>query len=157
MRRKDKEMGDKAEVEEMLMGAEVGRLATCVNDEPYVVPLSFVYRDGRIIVHGAAEGRRMENIARNPRVCFEVDEAELMPSDDPCKYNYRYRSVVASGRAMVIEDPGARLEALRLLVEKYAPGKGGMLTPERLRGSRLALVEIEVYEMVGKRSPTLPF
>jgi nitroimidazol reductase NimA-like FMN-containing flavoprotein (pyridoxamine 5'-phosphate oxidase superfamily) len=156
LRRKDKEMGDRVEVERLLTGAEVGRLATCVDDEPYVVPLSFVYRDGRIIVHGAAGGRKMENISRNPRVCFEVDEAELMPSDDPCKYNYRYRSVVASGRARVLEEPGARLEALRLLVEKYAPGKGGMLTTERLRGSRLAVVEIEVDEMAGKRSPTLP-
>ena len=96
MRRKDKEMGERAEVERMLRGAEVGRLATCVDDEPYVVPLSFVYRDGRIIFHGAAEGRKMENISRNPRVCFEVDEAELIPSDDPCKYNYRYRCVVTA-------------------------------------------------------------
>jgi nitroimidazol reductase NimA-like FMN-containing flavoprotein (pyridoxamine 5'-phosphate oxidase superfamily) len=156
LRRKDKEIGDRSEVEKLLMRAKVGRLATCVNDEPYVIPLSFVYRDGRIIVHGATEGRKMENIFRNPKICFEVDEAELMPSDDPCKYNYRYMSVVASGRARVLEEPEMRLEALRLLVEKYAPGKGGMLTNERLRGSKLAVVEIEVDEMVGKRNPTPP-
>lgn len=154
LRRADKEIRDRTEVEAVLREAAVGRLGTCSDGRPYVVPLSFVYRDGKIYFHGAAEGKKMADIALNPRVCFEVDEAELMPAEDPCSFNFRFRSVIADGTARVIEDPAERLAALRLLVEKYAPGKGGTLTEERVRGSAsLAVVEIVIEEMVGKKSP----
>ena len=73
LRRKDKEIKDRAEIEEVLREAQVGRLGTSVDGQPYVVPLSFAYHDGNIIFHGAREGKKMEDIARNPRVCFEVD------------------------------------------------------------------------------------
>ncbi|RLI09007.1 pyridoxamine 5'-phosphate oxidase family protein [Candidatus Bathyarchaeota archaeon] len=154
LRRADKEIRDPREVEAVLREAEVGRLGTCANGEPYVVPLSFVYHEGRILFHGARQGKKMENIARNPRVCFEVDLGEVMPAEDPCSFNYRYRSVIAVGTARIIDDPRKRVEALRLLVEKYAPGKGAQLTEERVRSFKnLAVVEIIIDEMVGKRSP----
>lgn len=153
-RRAEKEIGDKAEVEEALREAAVGRLGTCSGGRPYVVPLSFVYHEGKIYFHGAANGKKMTDIALNLRVCFEVDESELMPAEDPCSFNFRYRSVIANGTARVIEDPAERLAALRLLVEKYAPGRGGTLTEERVRDSAgLAVVEIAIEEMVGKKSP----
>ena len=154
LRRAEKEIRDRGEVEAVLTEAEVGRLGTCADGEPYVVPLSFTYSDGRIVFHGAREGKKMKNIAGNPRVCFEVDVAEAMPSEDPCGYSFRYRSVIANGEAEVIEDHERRVEALRLLVEKYAPGKGEALTEERVgRFKNLAVVEITIDEMVGKRSP----
>ena len=155
LRRADKEIRGRAEVEAVLREATVGRLGTCSEGRPYVVPLSFVYHEGKIYFHGAAEGKKMADIARNPRVCFEVDESELMPAEDPCSFNFRYRSVIADGTARVVKDPAERLAALRLLVEKYAPGKGGTLTEERIRSSAsLAVVEITIEEMVGKKSPT---
>jgi len=154
LRRAEKEIGERAEVEAVLRECEVGRLGTCVGGVPYVVPLSFVYDGGRIFFHGSAEGRKMREIAENPRVCFEVDIAEMMPADDPCKFNYRYRSVIASGRARVVKEQSRKAEALRLLVEKYAPGKGKGLTEEKIRGfGNLAVVEITIEDMVGKRSP----
>ncbi len=154
LRRADKEIGDIAEVEEVLRKAIVGRLGTCSGCRPYIVPLSFVYHEGKIYFHGSAEGKKMADIARNPRVCFEVDESELMPAEDPCSFNFRYRSVIVDGKTRVIEDPIERLAALRLLVEKYALGKGGMLTEERIkRSASLAVVEIMIEEMVGKKSP----
>jgi len=154
LRRADKEIRDRAEVDAVLREAMVGRLGTCSDGRPYVVPLSFAYHEGKIYFHGAVEGKKMADISRNPRVCFEVDESELVPAEDPCNFNFRYRSVIADGKARVIEDPAERLAALRLLVEKYAPGKGGTLTEERVRGSAsLAVVEIKIEEMAGKKSP----
>jgi nitroimidazol reductase NimA-like FMN-containing flavoprotein (pyridoxamine 5'-phosphate oxidase superfamily) len=154
LRRADKEIRDRAEIEAVLGEAEVGRLGTCVDGTPYVVPLSFVYHDGSIYFHGAGDGKKMGEITRNPRVCFEVDTAELVPAEDPCDFNFRYMSVIADGTAKVIEDPVEKLAALKLLVEKYAPGKGEMLTKERVKGSKnLAVVEIAIEEMTGKKSP----
>jgi len=154
LRRKEKEIKDKGEIEEVLRDAQIGRLGTSVDGQPYVVPLSFAYHDGKIIFHGAREGKKMEDIARNPRVCFEVDNGEAIPSDDPCGFSFRYRSVIANGTAKIIEDPKTSLEALRILVDKYSPGKGEKLTLERIeRSKNMVVVEIAVDEMVGKKSP----
>jgi hypothetical protein len=154
LRRADKEIKDPKEVEAVLREAEVGRLGTCVDGRPYVVPLSFAYCDGRILFHGAAEGKKMREIARNPRVCFEVDVAELLPAENPCNFNFRYRSVIANGTARVIEDEVERFEGLRLIVEKYAPGMGDKITWATVdRFKNMAVVEIKIDEMVGKKSP----
>jgi len=154
LRRPEKEIKDKGEVEKVLVEAEVGRLGTSADGRPYVVPLSFAYHDGKIVIHGAKIGKKMENIARNPRVCFEVDTSEIIPSDNPCGFTYKYRSVIADGTARVIEDPAEKAASLRLLVEKYAPGKGSQMTEERVAAfDNLAVVEITVEEMVGKKSP----
>ena len=154
LRRKDKEIEDKSEVEAVLREATVGRLGTSRDDIPYVVPVSYVYDDGRIIIHGAKQGKKMEDIAANPRVCFEVDVSEIIASDDPCTYSYRYKSVIVNGTARILEDPTEKLEGLQLLTEKYAPGKGPRLTGEHLKKNwNLSIIEINIHEMVGKQSP----
>ena len=154
LRRKDKEIQDKSEIEAVLREATVGRLGTSRNDTPYVVPVSFVYDKGKIIIHGAKQGKKMEDIAANPRVCFEVDTSEIIASDDPCNYSYRYKSVIANGTAKILEDPNEKLEGLRRLTEKYAPRKSHELTEEHLtKNWNLNIVEITVHNMIGKKSP----
>jgi nitroimidazol reductase NimA-like FMN-containing flavoprotein (pyridoxamine 5'-phosphate oxidase superfamily) len=155
LRRPEKEIKDKAEVERILREAEVGRLGTCTDGQPYVVPVSFAYHDGKIVIHGAKIGKKMENIARNPRVCFEVDTSEIIPSDNPCGFTYRYRSVIADGTARVVKAPAEKAASLRLLVEKYAPGKETQMSEDRVAAfDNLAVVEVTVEEMVGKKSPS---
>jgi nitroimidazol reductase NimA-like FMN-containing flavoprotein (pyridoxamine 5'-phosphate oxidase superfamily) len=155
LRRKDKEIKDKAEIEAVLREAKVGRLGTSRDNTPYVVPVSYVYEDDKIIIHGAKQGKKMEDIQANPRVCFEVDTSEIISSEDPCNYSYRYRSGIANGTARMLEDPPDKLQGLRLLTEKYAPGKGSKLTEEHMNMYfNLNVVEITVHDMVGKKSPT---
>jgi len=137
--------------DQLLKEAQVGRLATCSDDQPYIVPISFVYGDGKIIFHGARTGKKMENIAANNQVSFEVDESEFIPGDDPCKLHWKFRSVVASGKAKVLEDPDEIVPALQLLVEKYSPGLGSLITQKRVDSyANLALVEITVEEMTER-------
>ncbi len=141
--------------EALLREARIGRLGTCREGEPYVIPISFVYDDGRIFFHGSKEGKKMEFIAANPRVCLEADEAEFVDGEDPCKLHWNYRSVVAIGRARVLEETGEVLAGLRLLVDKYSPGKGDLLTRDRVEGyADLAVVKIEVEEITEKRDPS---
>lgn len=154
LRRPDKEIKEKAEIVQVLLEAGVGRLGTCYKSQPYVVPVSFVYHNEKIIFHGAKIGKKMENIAKNPRVCFEVDTSEIIPSENPCNFTYRYKSVVAQGTARVLEEPIEKTDALKLLIEKYAPYKGDQLTEKRMEAfDNLAIVIITIEEMVGKKNP----
>jgi nitroimidazol reductase NimA-like FMN-containing flavoprotein (pyridoxamine 5'-phosphate oxidase superfamily) len=153
LRRKDKEIKDRETIEGILKEALVGRIGTCVDSQPYVVPLSYVYHDGKIIFHGARAGKKMDNIARNPRVCFEVDIYEILPTEDPCEYSFKYRSVIANGVARLIDDPKEKIRALKILVEKYAPGKESRLPTDRTSFNNLAVVEVTLDDFVGKKSP----
>jgi nitroimidazol reductase NimA-like FMN-containing flavoprotein (pyridoxamine 5'-phosphate oxidase superfamily) len=133
---------------DLLRRSQVGRLATSLGDRPYVVPLHFVYDDGRIYFHCARKGKKMEYIMGNPNVCFEVDELlGLRPGKGPCDWGTRYRSAIAYGRARVLLEESEKVEALNKLLEKYA-GRGCKIheAPEDV-----AVVEIEIEGITGKR------
>lgn len=155
MQRPEKEIRDRGEMESILREAEIGRLGTCSDGEPYVVPLNFAYHDGKIVFHCARRGKKLENIAKNPRVCFEADSGEVIPAEKPCGFTSRYRSVITYGEARVYTDPKKMVEVLKLLVDKYAPrGMSTQIAEETISKYRnLAVVEIKVDEMTGKKSP----
>jgi nitroimidazol reductase NimA-like FMN-containing flavoprotein (pyridoxamine 5'-phosphate oxidase superfamily) len=151
MRKQKNLVSDQAEKEAILQKALVLRVAMCCEGQPYVVPVSFGYSDGRLYFHTGPKGMKMDFLAANERVCFEVDtEMELLPANDPCEWSVRYKSVVGFGRARKVEDQDERLKALRLIMEHYAgPGEYDFPAPNL---ARTAVVCIEIQEMTGRRS-----
>jgi nitroimidazol reductase NimA-like FMN-containing flavoprotein (pyridoxamine 5'-phosphate oxidase superfamily) len=154
MRRQEKEVKEKAIIEEFLHDQEIGRLATSLNGKPYVIPINYVYTNGKIIFHSNIEGKKMETIALNPWVCFEVDSYEKREADKLCNYSYNYVSVVLNGYAKIIDDKEMKLAYFKRFVDKYAIGKGKLLNAEDLLNfNKLTLVEINIDSMTGKKSP----
>ena len=154
LRRAEKEIRNVSEIEDFLSKVEVGRLGTCVDNQPYVVPLNFVYSEKKIYFHCANIGKKMENISKNPIVCFEVDESEIISSENPCNYSYKYKSIIAIGTIKFVDEPNEKLRVFRLLVNKYARGKESLLDLESIaKYQNLAIVEISINTMTGKKSP----
>jgi nitroimidazol reductase NimA-like FMN-containing flavoprotein (pyridoxamine 5'-phosphate oxidase superfamily) len=158
VRRKEKEIAGRARLEKLLARARVCRLAMAAEGpqgpEPYVVPVFFACRDGRLYVHCAKEGRKLEVLARNPRVCVEVDELRsILPAEKPCAFSGVFRSVIASGTAAPVSDPKAKREALDLLMAKYAgrlPGPGFEFSDATLEHT--VVLEITLSAITGKQS-----
>lgn len=150
MRRKEKRMGVD-ETKRLLGKAEVGRLAMSLNDEPYVVPVIFVYFNEKIFFHCARAGKKIDYISTNTKVCFEVDEfLDVKTGDNPCDYALTYRSVIAYGTAEFVEDVGEREEALTRLVKKYGGPVGAPFDKKTLE--RTLIVAINVDLLTGKKS-----
>ena len=61
------------EIESVLHRHHVGRLACLVAGEPYLVPITYTYRDGVIYGH-TMPGQKLDAMRAEPRVAFEVDE-----------------------------------------------------------------------------------
>jgi nitroimidazol reductase NimA-like FMN-containing flavoprotein (pyridoxamine 5'-phosphate oxidase superfamily) len=157
MRRRDKEITERVVMEEVLRENQVGRLGTAVDGQPYVVPMNYAYVKGRILMHTHRDGKKVRDILVNPRVCFEVDSGEILEGDDPCGYSWEYRSVIVQGDARIVDDLAGKLEALRIIIDKYAFGKGQRLTREAMdRFKDLVVIEVTVTEMTGKMSPAEP-
>jgi nitroimidazol reductase NimA-like FMN-containing flavoprotein (pyridoxamine 5'-phosphate oxidase superfamily) len=154
MRRKEKEITQKVVKEEILRQTDVGRLGLVIDGSPYVVPMNFCYTGDKIYLHSHKDGKKMQELRKNPSVCFEVDEGEIITGENPCDYSWEYTSVIAYGKASIVEDEAERLKALKLISDKYSPGKGKMITEELMgKFKHLWIVRIDVDEMTGKKSP----
>lgn len=151
MRRKDKEIRTREEIVEIIERAAVCRLGLCSENVPYVVPLNFGYSGGCLYLHSAREGRKMDMIRANPRVCFEIDiDAELIPSDQPCDWGMKYASVIGFGTASVLEDPEEKKRGLNAILAHYG-SRPLQPYPESVL-EHTAVIRVRVEEMTGKRS-----
>jgi hypothetical protein len=116
MRRKDRELS-RPEAEEVLSQGLYGVLSMPTGDDyAYGVPLSYVYRDDKIYLHCAPEGKKLTLMRGNNKVSFcVVLDAEPIPD----KFSMKYRSAMAFGKAVEVADLEEKLRALIDLVIKY--------------------------------------
>jgi nitroimidazol reductase NimA-like FMN-containing flavoprotein (pyridoxamine 5'-phosphate oxidase superfamily) len=162
MRRREKEVRDREVLAELLRSAPVCRIglapAMIVQDRrpptgpsgyPYVVPLHFVHKRGRIYIHSAAVGRKIAMLAENSRVCVEIDEfLGLKTADKACDYGTRFRSLIAFGRARIVAEPEKKLRALELLMKKYS-GRSFKFAEREI--GKVTIIEIRIEEITGKQ------
>ncbi len=153
MRKLNKKITDPAVIYELLGTCHVGRLGTVGQDGwPVVKPLNFACTEGRIYFHCAREGEKLDDIRRDPRVCFEVDLpiAYVKGSpENPCRAEYLDRCVMVRGRAAIVESRAERLLALDALMAKYQPGGGyGAYLEEKL--DLTCIVRIDIEHLSGK-------
>jgi uncharacterized protein len=96
---------------EFLASASLGRLGCSLDNQPYVVPLYFVYEPDNIYVFSTF-GQKTEWMRANPKVCLEVDEITNQSE---------WRSVIASGRYQELPEPRytAEREHARSLLERH--------------------------------------
>lgn len=151
MRRREKEITERAELYRILAAARVCRLAMCDGDRPYLVPLSFALDGDDLVLHSARDGRKLEVLRRNPAVCVEVEESVVVrPAAVPCDFSMGYRSVIGFGEVEFVEDPAERLRLLSLFGPRYGAPPG---PPPAHEVARTRVLRVRVRELTGKRSP----
>ncbi len=150
MRRREREIRDQAGIQEILEKGLVCRLGLYDGQYPYVVPMNYGYRDGRLYFHCAAEGRKIDILKKNDRVCIEVDiDSRIVRGDTPCRWAAKYRSVIGFGRARIIDDDKAKKAGLDVIMAHYE-GSGGDYDEKSLQ--RTSLIEVVLDSITGKQS-----
>ncbi len=130
-----------AECEDLLASSRFGRVGLSAGDEPYVVPMSYVYAEGKILLHSGPRGKKLEMARENPRVSFEVDHAE----------GGRWKSVIASGRVRLSADAEAKEKLFDIFTREEMAGHGGKtFRREDMEKMPMVIWEIEVEEMTGR-------
>jgi nitroimidazol reductase NimA-like FMN-containing flavoprotein (pyridoxamine 5'-phosphate oxidase superfamily) len=150
MRRKEKEVLDTDLIEFVLQEAEVCRVAFSDNNQPYLVPLSFGYEPGFLYFHSALEGRKLDMLAHNSRVCFEVEYGcKLVRTETPCNFTVHFACVIGFGTATLIKDPDKKSHGLDMIVRHY-----GAVPPDYSADAlrKLTVVQIKIDEMTCKKS-----
>lgn len=121
MRRSDREVTDRARINEIIRSCSCCRLGFYDGSEVYIVPLSFGYEDlgdRRIFYfHGAKSGRKISLITDHPSVGFELDtNYAVNAGENACSYSARFQSVIGTGRVSLLDDPDQKRHALKMLM-----------------------------------------
>jgi uncharacterized protein len=126
VRRKHCEIKDPHEIIRILASTNIGRMATVdAEGYPYITPINFVFHEGCVYFHCAPKGEKLDNLTRDPRVCFEVDvplaylPVDFNPDRRPCRAHQLFQSVVIRGTARVIPDGAMKTTVLNALVAKH--------------------------------------
>ncbi len=142
IRRKDREIKPQEAIE-LLDSAEYGVLSTVDQDnQPYGVPLSYVYKDNCIYFHCALSGHKLDNITTNSKVSFcVVGKTKILSA----QFATEYESAVAFGIASEVKGP-ERYDALLWIVKKYSPAcieEGKFYIEQKDKATKVFKIEIK--------------
>lgn len=166
------EIHSKKKIIEFLNKQPVGRIASIdANGYPQIIPMNFVYIEANnldipsfytqksdgIYMHSHPFGEKLDNIRRNTKVGFEVDQHIcFLPSyyfhpTDASQADTLYISVVIKGSAIIITDNKEKAQALNGLMKKYQiEGRYEMLAPSMSSVHEVSVIKIIPEEMRGK-------
>lgn len=148
-------MGEE-EIEALISGQNICRIAFNDAKYPYMAPFQYVRIDGALYFHFTDYGRKMRLLGKDNRVCVGIERFE----PDLSEYNF----IVLRGKLRVVDDPSERARAIEKIVEEgrslstnFLAAHGfdsgsdwSSLTPEK----PITIVKLDdVDEVIGLRSP----
>ncbi len=89
---------------------------------PYVLPFNFGYENETIYLHSAQEGKKIDILKSRPQVCvtFSTDHQLFHRHETmACSYGMRYRSVLAHGKTIFVEDYDEKVKIMNIIMRKY--------------------------------------
>lgn len=124
---------------------------------PYGLPLNLARKDtATFYFHCAAEGDKMDCLTHNPMVSLSaVSKCSPKYEEDKNNFTEHFHSAIAIGKAEVVTDDAEKIDALRLICERFLP-KHMEHFDKAIAGSldRTTVIKITLTEPpVGKSKP----
>lgn len=154
MRRSDRELTLKEDLINILDDGKIIQIVFIDGSEPYIVTLNYGYiwneEKLKFYFHSATEGRKIDCIRKNPKVCFSISICDpFIEGEKACNYGMKYRSIVGYGNMRIIEDENERIAGLNLIMKQYT-GKDNW-EYENAMMKKTMVTSLEVERMTGKR------
>ncbi|MBQ1889979.1 MAG: pyridoxamine 5'-phosphate oxidase family protein [Selenomonas sp.] len=114
---------------------------------PYTVPLNYVYMNGRVYIHSAKEGHKMDALHRSDKVTLTVIEKDDVVPEEFTTY---FRSVIFFGRARILTDDAEIRQAATALGLKYNDNPQAVKAEIDKFWNALACIEITPEHITAK-------
>jgi nitroimidazol reductase NimA-like FMN-containing flavoprotein (pyridoxamine 5'-phosphate oxidase superfamily) len=115
---------DRETIYQILDEGFVCHVGFAVDGQPYVIPTMYARVDDAIYVHGSAASRMLRGASSGIPVCITVTIVDgLVLARSVFNHSMNYRSVVALGKAVLVESPEQKIAALHAFTEKILPGR----------------------------------
>ncbi len=99
------------QIENLLKKELTGRIGCQSAGTVYIVPVHYVYEEGKIYCH-SAKGMKIDMMRENPEVCFEVENIKDITN---------WQTVIAWGTFEEITDMTEKQQVLKKLTDRITP------------------------------------
>jgi len=147
---------DRETIHKILDEGFVCHVGFTMDGQPYVIPTMFARVGEAIYFHGSAASRMLRGLSGGVAVCVTVTLIDgLVLARSVFNHSMNYRSVVALGKATLVDDAEEKIAALRAFTEKILPGRWGdarQPNEKELKATsilRLALSEVSAKLRTG--------
>jgi len=145
-RKPDRGTFDRETIYNILDQAFVCHVGFVVDGTPFVVPTNYVRVGDKLFLHGSTASRLMKTLGSGAPFCLSVTLLDgIVFSPTATGHSVNYRSVVVMGKAEPIEDPAAKLAAMRDFVEYVLRGRWATVRPpseQELKGTMVLAVPL---------------
>jgi nitroimidazol reductase NimA-like FMN-containing flavoprotein (pyridoxamine 5'-phosphate oxidase superfamily) len=137
---------DRQTIANILDEGLVAHVAFTSGGQPYAIPMLYARGSEHVYLHGSPLSRLVGRMAEGIALCMTVTLIDgLVLARSAFHHSVNYRSVVALGTGRPVRDRGEKLDALRTIVERVAPGRSddvrGPSDPE-LQATEVVAMEI---------------
>ena len=155
---RDKARYDRATVHAILDAGLVAHVAFVQDGAPVVVPMIYGRVDDTLYLHGARKARVIRLLERTERVCLNVTLLDgLVLARSAFNSSMHYRSATLFGTPQLVENPDAKLEALRVISEQSMPGRWDELrAPHENEIKMTGVIRLDIDSASAKVSGGMP-
>ncbi|HKV34300.1 MAG TPA: pyridoxamine 5'-phosphate oxidase family protein [Pyrinomonadaceae bacterium] len=95
-----------------------------VDGQPFVIPTGYARVDDKLYIHGSQASRMLRSLAGGLDACVTVTIVDgLVLARSAFHHSMNYRSVLVLGRAVLVDDPKEKYDALVALSEHIVRGR----------------------------------
>ncbi len=142
---------------EVLDAGKICHVGFTLEEQPYVVPMSYARLGNQLLIHGSVASRLMKNLASGLRCCVTVTHFDgLVYARSSFNSSMNYRSVMVFGVAQLIIDEEIKRHSVQALVDHLMPGRRAELrksTAKELNATSLLALPIETYTTKCRTGP----
>lgn len=148
MHKASRQLSD-SETMEILKKGDHGTLSVQGDDGyPYATPINYIVVDGKVYLHSAPYGYKIECLQRSPKCCFSaIISAQIIPS----KITAAFESVVLTGTAVFVTDQAEKRTVLENFVTQKHPGYeelGFKMIDKQI--DKTAVIRLDPVSLTGK-------
>ena len=121
---------DRGTVNEVLDAGFICHIGYVIDGQPYVTPTAYWREGDHIYWHGSSASRMLRAQKEGIPVCLTVTHIDgLVMARSAFHHSLNYRSVMAFGKAHIVDEPKAKEAAMHAFVERVYPGRWDGLRP----------------------------
>jgi nitroimidazol reductase NimA-like FMN-containing flavoprotein (pyridoxamine 5'-phosphate oxidase superfamily) len=155
-RLRDRARLDRTALHEVLDAGMICHLGVIVDGTPTVIPTGYGRVGDTLFLHGSTANRGLRG-AVGSEICVTVTHLDgIVLARSIFHHSVNYRSAVIYGTPRVIEDPQDKLDALRAISERLAPGQWDVVRPpdrKELAATTVVAVPLDEASVKVRRGP----
>jgi len=142
---------------DVLDAGKICHVGFTLEEQPYVVPMSYARMGDQLLIHGSIASRLVKNLSAGLRCCLTVTHYDgLVYARSTFNSSMNYRSVMVFGTARQITDLDEKRSGIQALVDHLMPGRRADLrksTIQELNATSLLSLPIETFSVKSRIGP----